>query len=134
MLAPGRQFSLTIVDVHADNLRKLYPQILARPDVPPFTQWAAQPQSLYIGRANNQGVRVAASKWANPFAVKDFGLEGCLQRYEHHIRTSGLYEQLQELANHDLGCWCYNNPCPMGEGKHQCHADVLVMLYRERFG
>ena len=38
------------------------------------------------------------SKWFNPFSVKKYGREQCLELYENHLRnTPELYDCLEEL-------------------------------------
>jgi len=89
-----------------------------------FTEWNAQPDTLYIGRNMNFYVPgTHASKWANPFKTKSMPIEKSLQRYEDYIRgTPELYDALPELYGLTLGCWCKPNPC---------HGDVLLKLLRE---
>jgi len=75
---------------------------------------------IYIGR--NMCVYVPgthASKWANPYPVKKHGLETSLELYEEYIRTSKLINDLSELDNAELGCWCAPN---------KCHGDILIKL------
>jgi hypothetical protein len=88
------------------------------------TWLAASPNHAYIGRNMTHYVPGAVgSKWANPFKVDKFGREGCLRKYEEHVRASpDLMASLGELENKTLGCWCH----PEG-----CHGDVLVKLVNE---
>jgi hypothetical protein len=69
--------------------------------------------AVYVGRAA-PGLR--KSLYANPFPVKTYGLEESLRLYREHIKGVDV----QELAGHDLACWC-----PLDQ---QCHADVLLEL------
>ena len=60
------------------------------------------------------------SKWANPFSVKKYGRDGCLNMYKKYIEDNQeLYSSLHELANKELGCWCYPEPC---------HGNILIDL------
>lgn len=88
-----------------------------------FSKWAAVPRHLYIGRAMVY-VGAPASKWANPYSVKQYGRVGCLERYEAYVRTGPLWCALEELAAYaELGCWCAPEPC---------HGHVLLKLYEEK--
>lgn len=64
-----------------------------------------------------------ASKWQNKFTVKKYGLEKCLELYEEYIRNSILYDQLEELDNKILGCWC---------SPSKYHGDILIKLLNEK--
>lgn len=80
-----------------------------------------EPFDLYIGRP---------SKWGNPFSHKDGTLakykvqtrEEAIDAYEKWI-TEGdgkhLMNDLHELKDIVLGCWCHPLPC---------HGDVLAKL------
>jgi len=86
-------------------------------------QWC----SIYIGRrCYLGGWALAASKWANPFklGVDGHSSEEILAKYEQYVRSSDLYNQLEELRGETLGCWC--------SGKSPCHGDILVKLLNER--
>ena len=84
----------------------------------------SSPNHIYIGRNMTHYVPGAVgSKWANPFKVDKYGRDGCLKRYEEHIRsTPELFNSLDELRGRVLGCWC----APEG-----CHGDVLIKLLNE---
>jgi hypothetical protein len=77
---------------------------------------------LYIGR-ENKTYNLQKSKWANPYSLKEYSLDECLKLYEKFIRTSGLYNDLYELKDKTLGCWCKPK---------KCHGDVLISLYNEK--
>lgn len=69
---------------------------------------------VYIGRP---------SKWGNPFSIgKDGTREDVLFKYREWI-TNGdgryLLEDIHELKDKVLGCWCYPN---------KCHGDILHEL------
>lgn len=77
---------------------------------------------VYIGR-ENKTYNLPHSKWANPYNLKDYSLEDSLKLYEEYIRTSNLYNSLDELKDQTLGCWCKPK---------KCHGDVLIALYNEK--
>lgn len=89
-----------------------------------FYNWKLQPNSLYIGRNMELYVGgTSASKWANPYPVKIYGRDKCLEMYEKYVRdTPELYNSLSELKGKVLGCWC----CP-----EPCHGNVLIKLLKE---
>lgn len=81
---------------------------------------------VYIGRG---------SKWGNPFThIKDRqtaakyivdSREEAIAKYKEWILTQPhLLEDLHELKNQNLGCWC----APLA-----CHGDVLMELVKERY-
>lgn len=108
----------TVVDVHQKSLGEEGYQN--------FEQWVADPINVYIGRNMSYAVKGAkASKWHNPFSVKKYGLEKCIEMYEEHVRKNkDLMDSLEELKGKTLGCWCHPKPC---------HGDVLVKLVNEKF-
>lgn len=81
---------------------------------------------VYIGRAlNYPKTKFSKSKWANPYSVKKYGRKKALELYEEYIRnTPELYNNLLELKDKILGCWCKPEPC---------HGDILIKLINERF-
>jgi len=85
--------------------------------------------TLYIGRQCNMGGwALKKSKWANPFTVKQYGLQECLKKYEQHIRESPeLMASLEELNNQELGCWCDIH----GNNELVCHGQILIKLLKE---
>jgi hypothetical protein len=88
---------------------------------------------VYIGRRLAMGGwRLPASKWANPFSVKDSGSAGqAVRRYDEYVRVGAgkyLLADLEELRGKVLGCWCKKKP------EDPCHGDVLVQLLREKAG
>lgn len=88
-----------------------------------FTEWNSDPKHLYIGR-NLVYVKAPKSKWANPFTVKKYGREKCLEMYEEYVRNGPLWNDLDELKDYEcLGCWC---------APETCHGDILIRLYTEK--
>ena len=79
------------------------------------------PNNVYIGRDMSFYVKGAiASKWKNPFSVKKFGRDKCLELYREYINNNKeLLSQLVELEGKTLFCWCY---------PEACHGDILVEL------
>ena len=80
---------------------------------------------VYIGRRMTMGGwNLPQSKWANPYPVKQYGLDRSLHLYEIHVRGNNeLMNALHELAGKRLGCWC-------GETQ-PCHGKVLIKLMKE---
>ena len=78
-----------------------------------------EPCTLYIGRAWRG---YPASKWANPFPAAVYGRFRSLNRYESHARAT-LWNDLHELDDQTLGCWCKPK---------FCHGDVLKKLREEQ--
>jgi len=103
----------TVICIRKKNLQSLGYQDLQ--------DWLKNPNHLYIGRNMSFYVPGAVkSKWANPFSVKKYGLDQCLELYEEHVKNSPeLMNDLHELDGKVLGCWCKPS---------KCHGDILVKL------
>ena len=80
--------------------------------------------AVYVGRP---------SKWGNPFEIGSF-LAGktltrkdCIELYEYYLLHTGagkrLLEDIDELKDKDLVCWCAPLPC---------HADILIEIANGR--
>lgn len=80
---------------------------------------------IYIGRDQTRFIKGATgSKWANPFPVKKYGRDRCLELYRDYIKSNPeLMNSLGELEGKILGCWCAPEPC---------HGDILIELLEER--
>ena len=103
------------------NIKKQKLKLIGYTDL---ENWVIKPEHIYIGRDMTMYVKGAiGSKWANPFPVKKYGLEKCLELYENHIRTTNLFNQLEELEGKILGCWCHPN---------KCNGDILIKLLLEK--
>lgn len=75
---------------------------------------------IYIGRNPEFG----DTTWGNPFSDPKMPLHEKLQRYEEYIRkTPNLWNKLDNLAGHTLGCHCKPKAC---------HGDILVKLVKEK--
>lgn len=103
------------------NIRK---QELNKRGINDFEEWSAKPNALYIGRNMSFYVKGAIqSKWHNPYSVKKYGLDKSLALFKKHIENNEeLLEQIHELDNKELGCWCKPN---------KCHGDVLIDLLKK---
>lgn len=105
-----------VISVKKQNLKKLGYDSLE--------QWLEDPNNVYIGRDMSLYVKGAnGSKWQNPFSVKKYGLEKCLEMFESYlVSNKKLLSEISELKGKNLGCWCKNN------GNERCHGDLLLML------
>ena len=65
--------------------------------------------AIFIGRP---------SKWGNPYKIK-IGREKAIEEYENYLYSSGLINDIAELANLTLVCFC--TPLP-------CHGNVLLKI------
>lgn len=78
---------------------------------------------VYIGRQCNMGGwKLQKSKWHNPYTIKEHGSNAILM-YEIYIRHSSLINDIEELRNKRLGCWCKPDPC---------HGDILLKILNEK--
>lgn len=81
---------------------------------------------LYIGRSQTMGGwNLPKSKWCNPFPVKQYGLEKCIQLYDQYVYNDiDLYLSVGELSGKTLACWCHPS---------SCHGDILIEFWAELF-
>lgn len=81
---------------------------------------------IYIGRRITMGGwNLPESKWKNPYDVKTYGRDKCLELYEEYIKNNKeLMSKLGELRGKTLGCWCK---------PERCHGDILVKLVEETY-
>lgn len=104
------------------NIRK---KELNKRGIKDFAEWEEKNNTIYIGRDMNFFVNgTYASKWENPFVLKNYDIDSSLELYELHIKNSpdNLLDQLCELKNKELGCWCAPN---------KCHGDVLIRMIKK---
>lgn len=75
-----------------------------------------EPYDIYIGRG---------SKWGNPFKIgRDGTREEVISKYYYYIlKQYDLMDQLDELYDKRLGCFC----APLA-----CHGDILKSLAEEK--
>lgn len=107
-----------VVNIKKKNLNKM--------GYSDFQDWLEKGKGnhIYIGRNMTFFVPgTTKSKWANPFSVKKYGRHKCLELYKQYIINSNLYNELHELDDKILGCWCY---------PEQCHGDILIELIKEK--
>ena len=95
-------------------VKKANLKVLGFPD---FATWNENPNNVYIGRHVQYVDGTYSSKWRNPFSAKQYGREECIKKYERHLITSGLINNIHELRGKSLGCWCK---------PESCHGDILV--------
>ena len=84
---------------------------------------------VYIGREfrDRSGKLWAASRWANPFRVRDCAdLDECLARFDAYMRSSaGLRDHLGDLEGKRLLCHCRRGA--------PCHGDRIISFFRDVF-
>jgi hypothetical protein len=79
------------------------------------------PNSVYIGR-KRWYLGLKDSKWRNiplPKNVTDAQRREFIEKFRAHLYESGLINDIEELREKDLVCWCAPKPC---------HGDLLVRL------
>lgn len=115
------------VSVKVDYLRPRYDNL---------QQWIQQPGHILCTRrgrvfiTDNQGKYVFTypeSPWANPYTVKDYGLDQALVLYENYLHQQltnpQTLQQFTELSNvKELGCFCAPH--------ESCHVDVIIKLLK----
>lgn len=93
---------MSVVNVRVANLRKLGYNSLV--------EWLEEPNHIYIGRHMVYIQGTYNSKWRNPYPVKKYGREKCLEMYENYFNST-LIHDISELDGKVLGCWCDPEPC-----------------------
>lgn len=96
--------------------------------------WLNNPQNLYIGRRGRifigSGIHKRVfyypeSKWANPYKLREHPREDCIILYTQYLYKSGLINQIDELLNKNIGCFCDYN--------ERCHTEILINLLRNKY-
>ena len=97
------------------------------PGVTYVVHFKKYPHDVYIGRP---------SKWANPFTHKELtktraesqvaSRQEAIERFEEHLHSSGLINEVGELKGKVLGCWCCNKPSDGSEKTFLCHGQVIA--------
>jgi len=104
-----------------------------RPEYNNLKEWGDNPNNIYIGRLGVvfiDGIRFpkTSSNFANPFKIgKDGNRDEVIQKYKLYIiekieQNATLKQELLEMKNKNLGCWCF---------PEQCHGNVLLELINE---
>lgn len=108
---------MSVVNISIANLRKSRYTDLK--------DWLEKPENIYIGREVRYVEGAKKSKWSNPFSVKEFGRDACLEMYKNYVLGNKiLMAELNTLEGKTLGCWCK---------PEKCNGDVLLgLLDREK--
>ncbi len=85
--------------------------------------WLENENNIYIGRSVGWVKGALKSPWANPFAVKKYGIDDSLELYEAYVRETLWDNLVYELSGKTMGCWCHPS---------NCHGDVLIKLWKEK--
>lgn len=112
-----------------------------RPKYNNLKEWTEDEQNVYIGRAGVvfvDGKRFPKheSKFANPFKIgRDGTRDKVLEKFTNHIndmltKEPLLWNELMELKNKNLGCWCVDGTCVKEETPAVCHGQILMNLIR----
>ena len=118
----GQPISATRTSVKISNLRKN--------GYSDLENWMTNPDNLYVGRKGRVNIVYPNgeskiffypdSKWRNPFKLKEYSTEQCIELYKKHLYESGLYLQIAELHGKNLGCFCLP--------ENRCHIDIILEL------
>lgn len=110
----------SVVNVKVANIRPQYKNL---------KEWMDYENNIYIGRRgvvfiNGERFPKVDSIWHNPFKINDNNTrEQVIEKYRLYILEkiiqNNLQEELYQLKNKQLGCWCK----PLC-----CHGDVLIDL------
>ena len=87
---------------------------------------------VFIGSGDSRRVfHYSASEWANPFPVKQHGLEASLELYEEHLekllKEEERMERFRKLTEMtEIGCFC--------DPEALCHRDIILAKLKEVVG
>lgn len=111
------------VCIKVSNLRKKYDKDMT------LEKWMKDENNEYVGRRGRIFINKVIytykdSIWANPYTVKDYGIDKCLLLYEEYIKNMikdnpDVYD-INKLKGKKLGCWCNNGD--------RCHVDILLQM------
>lgn len=100
-----------------------------RPNYPNLKEWLKWDTHCLVTRRgrvfidSKEVFHYPESEWANPFSVKEYGLEKCLQLYREHLdelltnpERLARFMKLAEMT--EIGCFC--------EPGAPCHRDVIL--------
>lgn len=106
---------MEVVNVRCKNIRPQYDNL---------KEWCEDKNNVYIGRKGivfivENGVRTRYpsknSIWANPFKDTEENREKCIMKFKKYIvkkiEDEDLVNELLELQDKTLGCWCDPKPC-----------------------
>lgn len=120
----GRESSPKGVCVKVKHLRPTYDDLC---------EWLACESHVLVTRKGRVFIKgeifhYPGSEWANPFPVKEYGLEQSLELYEQHLtqllRTPAVRERFSVLRDAtEIGCFC--------EPGARCHRDVILTRLNE---
>lgn len=99
-----------------------------------LAEWRSTPGNVQVTRAGRVFIYAddksktvltyPSSKWANPFKVSQYGLQGCLERFEAYLldmldRDEHARQRFLQLADvNELGCYCAPDSA--------CHSDIII--------
>lgn len=108
---------MEVVNISKKNLNKLGYDNLEH--------WLKDKNHIYIGRNMSFYVKGALkSKWHNPYNIKIYSRDKCLELYQKYIiETDSLYSSIEELKGMKLGCWC---------SPEKCHGDILIAIFEHK--
>ena len=102
-------------------------KFLRKNGVQNLEEWLKNDDNIYIGRNMEFYVPGAtSSKWRNPFSIKKYGRDECLEKYKEYIlkkinENPEIYN-LNEINGKNLGCWCAPEPC---------HGNILIEIIND---
>jgi hypothetical protein len=98
-------------------------------------EWMADPNNVYIGRRgvvfiDGKRYPEESSPFANPYKINDSNSRSeVIRKYQTYIidllsKSESLRQQLMNLKNKNLGCWCH---------PESCHGDILMEILASDF-
>ena len=71
------------------------------------------------------------TKWGNPYKmISESERLEVIKKYTYYILDSKLLDDINELEDKWLSCWCYPRPCHGNVLKYLCEHPELIGTYR----
>lgn len=71
------------------------------------------------------------TKWGNPYKMNSESERlGVIKKYIYYILDSVLLDEINELEDEWLLCWCFPKPCHGNVLKYLCEHPELIGMYR----
>ncbi len=106
---------------------------LLRPATSDLRAWLSNPKHALVCRKgrifiDKQIFFYGGSEFANPFTVKQYGIDKCLVLYETHLnellKNPDIRKRFMQLADmEEIGCFCEPNA--------KCHRDIIIKHLKE---
>lgn len=88
----------------------------------------------YIGRPSEFGnpyTHIKSKETKAEFIVSS--RKEAIEKFEEHLKTSGLLEKIESLKGKVLGCWCVSDIRNGSESNPLCHGEVIARILNSEY-